>query len=502
MNNMLDNNYTKRFLYFFIGILAIVLTSYLLTNQLLHCHDICSINWDAIKFYPYTDFAENLTGAMNAANGYKFGIDFQQPHSPGIYLLLGIFYKLIGLASIEPSIGSAYLRLVFGSVFLLAMVSYFFYKEFGLKLGLLVLCSLLVIFYPLKFYLPMSETFAFWLSIPLIHSNLVLLNGQKTFITFEDLALPVLITFFGVGFPSVLVLPYLIYFGFLFGKKDCLKKVDIFKYFAFLAGLVSIVLLMTNPDSLWFWVVEINRGDVRQHLLENIWANITSIDEWYSFYALLSYIPLFFLFVIWTFTEKKINFKSLLYILVIYLPIFWRVPDGYKAIVSVSVLISLFLFVYSKYFYKEKFVKLSITLFLVVGIFSSNLTNLVSGLDISGFSKVQEFSSMNFNICKFSGDSPSNCRCVNSLVFGPQVYLQNNIKQCQYQMNTWGSRLGTSSKYMKIAYDSVADHYASYIVPPIQFYKDDLPLTDFIQHIEKEYECKIYNNDWRFCSYR
>ena len=502
MIKCLDNKYQKSFLLFFIGLLAIIFTSYLLTNQLLLCHEICFINWDTIKFFPYTDFAENLTGAMNVANGYKFGVDFQQPHSPGIYLLLGIFYKLIGLGSIDPSIGSAYLRLVFSSVFLLSVVSYFFYKEFGLKPGLLILSYLLVIFYPLKLYLPMSETLSFWLAIPLLHSNLMLLNGRKQYITFEDLVLPILITFFGVGFPSVLIFPYLIYFSYLFVKSNLIKTIDLLKFFLFLMLLVSVILLMTDIDSLWFWVIGINLGDVSHNLFGNIWGNLITIDKINSLYDLMTYIPFFLFFLLLIFWWGEINYKSLIYLLIVYLLILWRVSGGYKAFASASVLISLIVFAFSRYLYKEEiYVKFFLTLLLLLSIFSTTFTNLVSGFNPNRFSKIQEFSGLNFNICKFSEGSTSDCRCVNSLVFGPQFYLQNNIKQCKYQMNTWGSRLGTSPEYMSLLYDSVSNRYASYIVPPIQFYRDDIVLAQFIKHVEKEYHCKPYNNDWKFCTY-
>lgn len=104
------------------------------------------------------------------------------------------------------------------------------------------------------------------------------------------------------------------------------------------------------------------------------------------------------------------------------------------------------------------------------------------------------------SICKFKGENSISCKCLSVLVFGPQVFLQNNVQQCKGIMNTWCDRLGTSEKYTNIMYEKVMDPSTSFTVPSSKFYENDLPLNKIVDKIHDVKKCKRINNDFEFCN--
>ena len=133
----------------------------IISNFLLDCNQSsCFVLLDRVKFFPWTDYSENLVGGVNISRGYKFGYDFSQPHFPGIYLYLGLIFKIIGLNNIPISDLLAYSSIVISSLAMMLMVLLFYRTTYGEAASYIIaIIAFLTLHMNTTFV--MSETLAF-----------------------------------------------------------------------------------------------------------------------------------------------------------------------------------------------------------------------------------------------------------------------------------------------------------------------------------------------------
>jgi len=483
-------------------ILAVIFGAYILVSSLISCNEIgCTFEFNEINFFPYTDFSENIIGGLNIAHGYRFGVDFSQPHFPGLYIALGWLYKLLGYSNAIPSEATA-VRLIFiSAIGVLGLFLIFGKMSFGIRKSAIICMLVLLIFGKYTLFLPMSETLAFWISIPLLYSNLELLEGKKFGINIVDLFLPILIVFFGIGFPGLLIAPYLLYaYLIVYDRRYNIQKKDLIVFFLLVLILINLLIISTDISKIKYWAIDINVVDVKPLLLNNIYRNITEISAINNIYSLLVYLPLPIFLILFLHKVKKISrFVTIIYFLGLLFSMYWRVSEGYKILPVLSIIIALLTYAYSDLNYRKYLIYILYVIVIIYYIWGNSIIFLSKSIG-NNYNNGNSVDLSKYNICKIDDNPDAGCHCLQTMVFGPQFYLLNNFKQCKHQINTWSSRMGLSKSYVDIVIDSINNKSASFYIPPIQYYQDDLPLTEIIARIKSIYSCSTLKNNFVFCT--
>ncbi len=479
---------------------ALILVSIvvLICNAVVSCGDAsCSVFMDKIKYFPWTDYSENLVGGVNISRGDKFGYDFSQPHFPGIYLYLGIIFKIFGVNGIDPSNLLAYLTVVLSSISLMVLVLYVYNTVYGAK-SLFILAVIIFSTLHLNTTYIMSETVAFWLCIPLVTTIVRYLESGE--FSVNILTLPLLITFSGLGFFGIFVFPYL---AVLYREKKHLlnflirNKVAVSRMFALLLGMLGLMFWgIYNLQSLYYWSIEINRL-IKPEFIQNIILSARNFVFDGDFGNRLVNIFAVFVCIIIFRVKKRIGNASAVFLTILSISLVWRVSVGYKALPLISIIVGLILFLNKTAEESEckgKLVKrvglLLVFLIPAVILFVKNTQKLNSHQESYSYYSDKD-------LCRV--DSATECLCVQVMVFGPQAYLFNDIKQCKNQMNTWADRLGTSQKYLHIIGKSIEKKEGAYLIPPPEYTKDDEVLVQLINKIKASYECNYKENNFMLC---
>lgn len=485
---------------FLIDVIIISSLILLISSYILECdQSSCLVLIDRVKFFPWTDYSENLVGGINISRGDKFGYDFSQPHFPGIYLYLGLIFKLVGLNNIIPSELLAYLSMVASSLGMMLIVLFFYKIVYGDDSGYIIAILIFLTLHMNTTFM-MSETVAFWLTIPLITSLIRYL--ESNIFGIEILLLPVVITFSGLGFWGIAIIPYM---AIIFKEKNRLIKFIINERKKFLIFTLTCIFLfslgslgISSIKDLYYWSVDINRV-----IRPNYFLNIqNSFIDWFANQDFnLRLINVFsVLFVILIIKIKGLVSKqSAIFMIIMAVTIIWRESSGYKVFPLLSIIIGAILFIYLNKEKKEiiffnnhklKFMIFAVAVAVAV-LFLNNSINRISDKQI-GYSYFSDE-----DLCRVN--SSNKCLCVQVLVFGPQSYLFNDIKQCKSQMNTWADRLGTSNQYLRIVNNSIEKKEGAYLIPPDEYTKGDAPLLSIIEKIKDTYSCIPKANGFLLC---
>ncbi|BDU57290.1 hypothetical protein LMORI2_02720 [Limnohabitans sp. MORI2] len=471
------------------------------TLNIISCVDLsCDVRWDKIRYFPYPDFAENISGAMNSAKNEIFGSDFAHPHAPGIYILLGLLYKLTAVNDLVQSPFSAIVWVYLSILGLSLFVCTIYWRVYGFYLSIITFLLIVVIGYKQNLVFVMSETIAFWLAIPLttlaIRYNKNENNSTPEFLLFS---LPIIILFCGVGFPSLILMPLAI----LLIK---LRSSESGEYFAIAqklvpAGLLILVcayllIMYTEIHNLKYWVVDVNKT-VRPQLINNVIANLLMFDKPMYLVEILLYLPFEFGILFYAFKKGVISRVMLIILIFCCIGGLWRVSFGYKALPNAGIVIAVLLALIESWsFINKKFKCILYIIFPMAIITTYLLFNLLLNKSFANHDAIFFEDS---DICKLTGQNSAGCKCVTFLVFGPQIFIQNDIKQCKNQMNTWADAMGEDDRYFNVAKITAINKESIYIVPPSQFINKGSRLESLVEIIHDNYVCKSVKVDWQIC---
>ncbi len=476
------------------------------SSKIFQClNGICNLDFSYIKYFPYPDFAENISGGMNAAKNLIFGSDYAHPHAPGIYIFLGILYKFFSISSLVQSPESAFLWTLFSIFGFSFLVLTIFSISFGFFFGSASYLILLVFMHNLNVAFIMSETVAFWLTIPMVYLALKYSSTSDYCPPYLLFILPQIILFCGVGFPSVIIFPLLVVIYNISIKQKIELKLFFYSLVPALLFFSFLVILLTNftsLENLKFWVIDVNQT-VGTQLFSNLKINIK--HSWNTNFISEIFFLIFFQLIVLFYGLKKKYFDIYLFTILLAACIgcYWRVYFGYKAMPAASIIFGVILYIVKK---ENIFVKLFND--FKFSIFCLGFVSYLLALCFIGILKISQINKFENpdialfddpDICKLTNKSTSNCRCVEVLVFGPQIYIQNDIRQCQDQMNTWAGAMGENEKYLKTVLNDIDNKRAVYIVPPKVFYQSEERLSSLIDKIHRNYNCKYVKGEWQLC---
>ncbi|MBU3641076.1 hypothetical protein [Polynucleobacter sp. Fuers-14] len=487
-----------------ISLIILVTLSLVFYFEIVVCEfNFCTINLNAITFYPYTDFSENIVSSFNVANGYTFGVDFSQPHFPGIYILYGLIFKIFGLIYLIPGNLTTSVLILFSIFITLSIAIIYSTIAMGFWRGLCSVLLSLVLFYSLKLYLPMSETLAFWIATPLLYSNLRLLNKEKK-ISLVDITGPILVTYFGIGFPGLLILPIFLYIILTIKDHNTLPTKSTYVY-SILFILIIFFSIFVNVDlsELYFWTIDINTSDVKPSLLKNIIINIINLGQNGDLYSYGTSIVIITFIILFLRIKHYINSNlTAVYLILMLLSFYWRMPDSYKVLPALSLLFAIIFYTARNYNFDKL---LFYSLFIILLVISSKYIFNKNTFDKLNVERYQVSHSNNidfasYGICKSSaGRNQTNCYCMQTMVFGPQLYILNDILQCKYQISTWSSRMGLNSKYKEIVLKSIYDGKSAFYIPPKNYMDGDLALEGIVLQIKNNLSCIHLSNGFELC---
>lgn len=494
---MKKTTYSK-LIYLLLVCLSLALAS---TLSLISCADnLCRINLDYIRYYPYPDFAENISGAMNISKNQLFGLDFAHPHAPGIYILTGLFYKILGISGLVQSPVSMIVW-IYASVFgLCLMISAVYSAVYGFRYGLIVFVIIVLLGYKQNLTYIMSETVAFWLAIPL--TTLCIRYAAERGLAARSkllFCIPIIIAFCGIGFPAIVCMPILILIYKLYQDREGGYKPLMTSLIpgALAIGMVFCLLMIyTDVSSLRYWMVDVNKT-VGQQLLKNVYSNLRAIGGQMYLFEILLLLPIQFLILLASYRRNLITKPVLIILLLCCIGGLWRVSFGYKALPNASIAIGVLMeFKKDKIFKDVKniyFLAVLCFLLLINNLFASNVltAKAIENPDAIFFDDPE--------MCRLTSQSSSNCKCVEVLVFGPQIFIQNDIKQCKNQMNTWADAMGEDDRYFNVVKNNILNNEAIYLVPPKQFINQDSRLESLVGLIHKNYKCKNVKQEWQVC---
>lgn len=470
----------------------------IISNFLLDCNQSsCFVLLDRVKFFPWTDYSENLVGGVNISRGYKFGYDFSQPHFPGIYLYLGLIFKIIGLNNIPISDLLAYSSIVISSLAMMLMVLLFYRTTYGEAASYIIgIIAFLTLHMNTTFV--MSETLAFWLTVPLITSSIKYLEFEK--FGSEILLLPLIITFAGLGFWGISVFPYLMILikeGVKLNEFILREKNKILVFVLTLGALIFLTAWgVSDFKKVYFWSVEINKV-IRPDYVLNIKKSFRDFFVAEDFNIRIINIFSVLCFVLVLKIKEKITGRTTIFLIIIASSIVWRVSGGYKVLPLLSIVLGVLLYLWqckaerADNFCKKNKIIIMIILVSVAAILSRNSVGKINPQQSGDTYYTDD------DLCRVN--STTKCLCVQVMVFGPQAYLFNDIRQCKYQMNTWADRLGTSGQYLEIINKSIDKKEGAYLIPPDEFTRDDSVLLSIIGKIKKTYTCASKVNGFVLC---
>jgi hypothetical protein len=307
--------------------------------------------------------------------------------------------------------------------------------------------------------------------------------------------------YFGVGYPGLLILPIVLYILIIRNNINRFPTSSSIRGSAFIVLLVILTLLIcVDISKLYFWTVSINVNDVKPSLLSNIKENILSITEFKGVYSYCISIAVISILIVVQYVRGVLTSRySIVYLILLLLSMYWRISGSYKVLPAFAVLIAIVLFSIDSIKFEKRSMFIVFSIFLMMTISYAFFGQLKDKL---AYSKHEINNSEVFNmngICKASEGMGDGCHCIQTLVFGPQFYLYNDIKQCKYQINTWSSRMGLSNEYMDIVRTSIDSGAAAFYVPTKEYVEGDLPLQEIISLIRAKYACRKLENGFELC---
>lgn len=426
-----------------------------------------AMNWGRltkVHHFPWTDMLENVVIGFNLANGLRFGHETVVTHMPGIYQYLAVFFKLTGIDQGTPSAGLAMLAVTLAvfaiSIFEIVCV-YFALCWVGIsasvsRVGAVLLFIVLILFYSVQ--LPLSEnviTFLLMLQTACI-LRLIDEPGEKSFVpAFWGLTfIPLLNVLAGLtSAPSVAVL----WLGTVyFVLRRVWREKTTFKYFGqgkfvapiVLSGLLVVYeILSLDGEAFWFWIFTVNKGQIELspvlRVLGVFEAQLMHFFDWRflggNFYDFLLVVMGWVWLRLRTQRQRqetrKLSMDEKLFLglaVLAFLLGSWRFNYAFKsetvAGISWALVARAALTCWPSLRRQEMMLPLKPVLALGVCAF---LVLLIVWwpLSIHRHSLPPRAAVLEeANVCRFRSIAP--CRCLQVTSFGPQFFLNTDVRQC------------------------------------------------------------------------
>lgn len=415
-------------------------------------HFVKDLQLDKIKYFPWTDVAENIAIGFLMSKGYVLYDYVVMNHMQGIPALISLVPHLTSDVFAGPdTFKSLFAISIFLSVFVQSVL---ILGSNVLLMRMSFLPSLIFTFALVAFYgvvfdaaVLMSESVTMALVYVGVSHLIKIILFTNIGIADFALALALVLLSISIGLTSFIFWPLYIAFIFVFMllckiEFEFRSDYSVFCLFSFVFLLISITaypLFESRFDNVYFWNVSFNSIVNRPNILLNLKhlmeaALVVFPGGLSSFFllnpSLLVYISLIGIGIYFckrAKLERRIEIAFMFFLIVSYVSFHWRFLTGYKTLPVIGCFSPLIAYISSSALLVYKISKRRLAIFFTL----LSLPALLNYKSIVKFDRDPQVSSLeSFGLC--TQDLPSdNCRCLVSDTWGPQFFAVNNVAPCQ-----------------------------------------------------------------------
>jgi len=489
-----------------------------------------------IKHFPWTDMGENVSIGFNLANGFRFEHDTVVNHMPGIYQYLAMFFKISGVYAGTPSVGLASACYAIAAVavtlfeltllFLtLRILGFAFFPAAVTSSALLGVCALL---YDIIF--PMSENvipFIFMLQYVCFLKILLpqeIASKKYTYAAWGLTFLPFINLLAGLTVaPSVAFLWGLTAVAFLWEIKNgtlTLFREEIKKIELWIPLILTFILLIVEASildlkALLFWNYGVNKeiGISPFAAMKDAFAAQWHWDfvghHWHMIGGTI--LELIIAFLVFFYVAKEKDRKAFIHMWILFVVALiamwlstWRLNIAYKSEVIFGAT-WVFLFMAALAYWpsiKESTKKVPLrALSILASCAFVMLVSYLTTINIGRHTLPSRVAALDAaNVCRLR--STDACRCLQSTVFGPQVFLEQDMRQCADRYATFASEIFKNSEVRARLTADIDRHDVAFLVYPVEMFGvDEKDRDPSVIHAfyEGGMHCEFYAGPAKIC---